>query len=126
VSTEQTLPSNVRATAPLMQVVRLAESGLEESVMLAFVTNSETEFSLGSEEIIYLTDIGVPATVISAMIQHAQAMNDSPSGLALDDTVPSLAMKQSASSPYASSAYALVPPPPSFNSSVVTPVNYTE
>src|SRR5205814_3952510 len=38
----------------------------------------------------------------------------------------SLAMKQSASSPYVSSAYARVPPPPSFNSSVVTPVNYTE
>ena len=59
------------------EVARLAQSGLEENVMLAFVTNSASAFSLGSDQIIYLNDIGVPGNVVTAMIQHDQALRPS-------------------------------------------------
>lgn len=72
---EKTTPANVRLSAPAMEIVKLANSGVEEGVMLSYVTNSTSTFNLGANEIIYLNDIGVPGTVVSAMIQHDQALN---------------------------------------------------
>lgn len=46
--------------------------------MLAFVTNSTSPFNLGAEEIVYLNDIGVPASVVTAMIQHDQTLKGLP------------------------------------------------
>src|SRR6267154_655562 len=54
VSNEKPLPPNVRATGAVADVIRLADSGVDQSVMLAFVTNSTGTFNLGAEEIIYL------------------------------------------------------------------------
>lgn len=69
VSAEKPLPASIKPSPALAEVIKLAESGLEENVMLAYVSNSPSAFGLGSEEIIFLTDIGVPGSVISAMIQ---------------------------------------------------------
>src|SRR2546427_5732710 len=57
-SRENPLPPNVRSTGPLPELIKLAESGVEEAVLMAFVTNSASTFNLSSEEIIYLNDIG--------------------------------------------------------------------
>ena len=76
ISTAKPLPPGVRPTAPVAEVIRLADSGVEESVMLAFVTNSTSTFNLGAEEIIYLNDIGVPSAVVTAMIQRDQALRE--------------------------------------------------
>ena len=76
ISTAKPLPPGVRPTAPVAEVLRLADSGVEESVMLAFVTNSTSTFNLGAEEIIYLTDLGVPSAVVTAMIQRDQALRE--------------------------------------------------
>ena len=62
---------------PWAEVLKLADSGVEESVMLAFVTNSASTFNLSAEEIIYLNDIGVPSAVVTAMIQRDQALKAS-------------------------------------------------
>jgi hypothetical protein len=64
-------------TPSAAEVAKLAQSGLEENVMLAFVTNSASAFNLGSDQIIYLNDIGVPGNVVTAMIQHDQTLNTS-------------------------------------------------
>jgi hypothetical protein len=61
-------------TPSAAEVARLAQSGLEENVMLAFVTNSASAFNLGSDQIIYLNDIGVPGNVVTSMIQHDQVL----------------------------------------------------
>ena len=76
ISTAKPLPPGVKLTAPAAEVLRLANSGVEESVMFAFVTNSTSTFNLGAEEIIYLTDLGVPSAVITAMIQRDQALKE--------------------------------------------------
>src|SRR6478752_1499181 len=61
VSVEKPLPHNINPRGPLAEIVKLVNSGVNESVLLAFVTNSVHTLDLGAEDIIYLNDIGVPA-----------------------------------------------------------------
>jgi hypothetical protein len=49
---------------------------VEESVLLAFVTNSTSIFSLNPDEIIYLKNLGVSASVVSSIIQHDAVLRD--------------------------------------------------
>ncbi len=72
-SGEQPLPSDIRLSANAAQVVKLAQAGVDEPVMLSFVKNSAGAFNLGSEEIIYLKDVGVESSVITAMIERDRA-----------------------------------------------------
>src|SRR5262245_59306295 len=73
-SDEKPLPLNIQPNGPLAELIKLANSGLEESVLLAFVTNSTQTFNLSVEEIIYLKDIGVPGSVVTAMMQRDQEL----------------------------------------------------
>lgn len=88
-STEKTLPANINPSPALSEMIRFAESGVDESVMLAYVTNSANAFNLGADEIIYLNDIGVPSPVITAMLQHDVALKKttSTSGLATEISI---------------------------------------
>src|SRR5438445_7298891 len=88
ISTEKPIPSNIRPTESLAGMIRLANSGVDENVMLAYVTNSASTFSLGLEEIIYLNDIGVPALVVTAMLQHDHMMVESAVNAARPPLVP--------------------------------------
>jgi len=84
ISTGRTFPPNLKLTEPVLEVIRLAESGLDESVLMAFVTNSVSAFNLGAEEIIYLNDIGVPGLVVAAMIERDRTLKElAASGVAL-------------------------------------------
>ncbi len=75
---EPVLPPNILPATPLADVVKLAQSGVGEGVMLAFITNSTKPFTLSSEEIVYLNDIGVPDSVITTMMQHDQGLTPVP------------------------------------------------
>src|SRR5258707_6249947 len=57
ISAEKPLPSGIRPTSPDAEIIKLANSGVEEGVMMAYVTNSPSTFNLAAEEIIYLKDI---------------------------------------------------------------------
>src|SRR3974377_2128919 len=72
VSAEKPLPASVNLNGAVQEAVRLANSGVDDKVFLAFITNSPSTFNLGSEEIIYLNDVGVPGSVVTAMIQRDQ------------------------------------------------------
>src|SRR5204863_571521 len=56
----------------LSEVVKLVQAGVGESVLMAYVTNSATAFNVSSDDVIYLNDLGVPETVVTAMIQRDQ------------------------------------------------------
>src|SRR6266404_9993281 len=88
ISTEKPIPSNIRLTESLAGMIGLANSGVDEHVMLAYVTNSAGTFSLGPEEIIYLNDIGVPAPVVTAILQHDHMMVESAVNAARPPLVP--------------------------------------
>ena len=74
VSTDKPLPPTIRPSGPAAEVIKLANSGVAEGVLLAYVTNSIHTFNLSAEDIIYLNDIGVPGTVVTAMLQQDQAL----------------------------------------------------
>src|SRR5262245_15996306 len=58
VSTEIEVPANLKPSPATAEIIKLANAGVEESVMLSFITNSVGTFNLRAEEIIYLNDIG--------------------------------------------------------------------
>ena len=82
VVSEMKPPANLKLSATANEVVKLAQAGLDEGVMLAFVTNSTWGFKLSSDDIIYLNDIGVPGVVVTAMLQRDEALRVSTDALA--------------------------------------------
>ena len=52
------------------EVVKLAQSGVDESVVLAYVKNSPQAFNPGADEIIRLRDAGISSQVLTAMLQR--------------------------------------------------------
>ena len=59
---------------PAAQVLKMYESGVSEEVITSYANASSQPFNLTADHIIYFTDIGLPETVITGMIQHDQAL----------------------------------------------------
>ncbi len=74
--TELKPPANVRMSPVLSEVVKLLQSGVEQPVLFAYITNTTGYFALGAEEIVYLNDLGVEGEVLTAMMQHDQALRE--------------------------------------------------
>jgi len=53
----------------VVEVAKLAQAGVAEPVMLLFVEHSDLSFEADAEDILYLNDLGVPSTVVAAMLQ---------------------------------------------------------
>lgn len=49
--------------------MKLTQAGVAQGVVEAFIDNAGV-FALGAEQIIYLTDLGVPQNIIQRMLQH--------------------------------------------------------
>jgi hypothetical protein len=59
------------ALAPeVKQVVKLAESGLGEEIILAYIAKQPAIFNLRIDDIIYLRKIGISEAIAGAMIRH--------------------------------------------------------
>ncbi|TAL05152.1 MAG: hypothetical protein EPO07_03995, partial [Verrucomicrobia bacterium] len=71
---ERPLPSNVQPGTPLAEVVKLAQAGVDEEVILTFVSNSGSAFGVGADEILYLNDLGMPKPVITAMMERDKVL----------------------------------------------------
>lgn len=132
VATEKSIPANIHPSATANEVIRLANSGVDENVMLAYVTNSASTFNLNAEEIIYLKDIGVPNSVVTAMIQRDQDLKQNAAAAAPQVAtapvpVPAPAPAAPAPAPtevapQATSGYAPEAPPPPV--AAATPVQF--
>jgi hypothetical protein len=70
--------TNVNVSPAVAEIVKLVQAGVDESVLLSFATNSGSIFDLNSDDIVYLNDIGVPGSVVTAMIQHDQVLKSNP------------------------------------------------
>jgi len=66
-------PSKIKLSPWATEIVKLAEARIGDDVMLSFIDNSGT-FNLGADQIVYLSDLGVPSQIISAMLQHDQEL----------------------------------------------------
>jgi hypothetical protein len=96
VSAEVEVPANLKPSPATAEIIKLANAGVEENVMLSFVTNSLGTFNLRAEEIIYLNDIGVPTGVVTAMIQRDHLLQATSSNLTV---IPSEAQPSGANLP---------------------------
>jgi hypothetical protein len=57
-------------SADLAEVVKLVNSGVDDSVVLAFIQNSSAAYHPNADEIIKLRDLGVSSPVISALLNR--------------------------------------------------------
>jgi hypothetical protein len=69
-----TPPPDIFPTSPLAQVVRLTQAGVDPGVIMTYITNSGSTFNLDSEKIIYISDVGVPGEMVTAMMQRDQQL----------------------------------------------------
>lgn len=76
ISTEKPLPPDIDPNSPLAEVLKLADSGVEESVLLAYVSGATAEFELDPDAIIFLNDIGIPPQVVAGMIEHDRILRE--------------------------------------------------
>ena len=64
-------PPRMRLSPWTSEIVKLAESGIENGVILSFIENAGT-FNLGADQIVYLNDLGLSGEIIAAMLRHDQ------------------------------------------------------
>jgi len=65
----KSVPPGAYVSPWLMDVIRLAQSRIDDSIILTFIDSAGT-FNLDPDQIIYLRDLGVSAEVITTLIQH--------------------------------------------------------
>jgi len=100
-------PEDVKASPALAEVIKLAHAGVSEEVMLSYIANSPNRFSISSDQIVYLNDLGVSTTVITSLIQHQGSPEAAPGKSA---PPPSLAPNLVLTTP-AKNVYPGSPPP---------------
>ncbi len=64
------VPTPVDLSGPVVDLVKLAESGVGDEVVLAYIRNSQAVFNLSADHVVYLKDLGLSPEVISAMLSH--------------------------------------------------------
>lgn len=71
-----TTPADI--SPAVAEVIKLAESGVGDDVVLAYVHNSQASFNLSAENVLYLRDVGISSPVITAMLNHDTAPSTLP------------------------------------------------
>lgn len=67
---EPSVPSNLKVSPAMAEVLKLVQAGVGDAVLMAYITNSTDIFSVDSDTIVYLNDLGVGNHVLTALIQH--------------------------------------------------------
>jgi hypothetical protein len=65
----QGLPPGAYVSPWLMDVIKLAQARINETILLAFIDSAGT-FNIDADQIIYLRDLGVSGEVITTMLEH--------------------------------------------------------
>jgi hypothetical protein len=75
---DKSLSSNTPLSPGSQEIQSLTQAGLDERVILVYITNFTGIFGLDPDSIIYLKDLGVSAPVINAMILHDRGRISNP------------------------------------------------
>jgi hypothetical protein len=70
------VPANISPAAA--EIIKLAEAGTGDDVLLAYIQNSASPFGLTTDQILYLRDVGLSSPVIAAMLSHDGARTVQP------------------------------------------------
>src|SRR5439155_6845430 len=71
-------PAPTAVSPAVAEVIRLAESGVAEDVVMAYVQNSPAGFNLSADQILYVRDLGLSSRVITAMLNRDAALRSQP------------------------------------------------
>jgi hypothetical protein len=66
------------------EVVKLAESGSSDDVLIAYIGNSKSTYNLSADAVIYLKDVGLSGPVVTAMLTHDSAVQGSAAAFTYD------------------------------------------
>lgn len=84
VSTEITLPikppKGIKAAT--REVAKLLQGGVEEGVIKAYIENSPYEYKLSPEDVVYLSDLGLSAELLTAMLKKGETLEAKAAALA--------------------------------------------
>jgi len=69
-------PAPFKTSPGVGEVVKMAESGVGDTVIKAYVENSPIAYALSADEILYLTDLGISEPILDAMIRHGNLLRD--------------------------------------------------
>src|SRR3989441_3215331 len=119
----QPVPEIVTAPAKLSpgveEIVQLAQAGVGDDVLLAYIENSPTSYKLEVDEILYLHDLGISAEVIAGLVRHGQSSPEPAPTLAGAPSQPSTPAENvntnppppaAEAEPSNANAYAVTPP----------------
>lgn len=70
---EKLLAGEIKLSPGLQEVIDMAERGVGDDILIAYIENSPFNYRLTAEEILYLTDLGFSEAVIAALIKHGKA-----------------------------------------------------
>ena len=71
-------PAPSKLSAGVDEIVRLAQSGVGDEVLQAYIENSTVAYQLSVDEILYLHDLGLSAQTIAAIVEHGQLLQHQP------------------------------------------------
>lgn len=130
-ATTEPLPKIATAPAKLSpgvdEIVRLAQAGVGDDVLQAYIENSSVAYKLSVDEILYLHDLGLSAEMISTIVRHNQSLAAQPTpptatpppdtnAVALPPaTEPPPTAPPADTNPVAADGTAVVTPPPQVN-----------
>src|SRR5262245_31412497 len=112
-SMNSTVPKVSTAVA---DVIKMAEAGTSEDVLLAYIQNSAASFDLSADQILYLRDIGVSSDTVSAMLTHDTALKSQDQAVA-QPTQSATPAVVSQAEPAEAPAPTVAQPPPVYVSS---------
>ena len=84
-------PADILPGSPAAEVLRLVQSGVDASIVKNFIANTSGHFALTAQQIVALTDAGVPSEIINLMMAHDQAAAPLPVAMAPSSAIPSAA-----------------------------------
>jgi hypothetical protein len=104
----------VTLSPPAAEVVKLAQSGTSDDVLLAYIQNSSSTFSLSADQILYLKDVGVSSAAISSMLNRDAALRNQPQQYSYEQKnyPPTSAPAPEPPAPEAAAPVATEAPPP--------------
>lgn len=105
-------PAETRISPAAAEIVKMAQAGVNEDVMLSYIENTQQPFNLTSDGVVYLNDLGITASVITGMIKRDGQLNPASTNLAVTPEAPSITQTQIVSNVPATTVLPAQPAPP--------------
>src|SRR5947209_4542623 len=67
-------PAKIALPPQLAEIVRLAESGLSDEVLIAYIDKSDAVYPISADEVLYLRDLGISSSVLAVLLEHRAAV----------------------------------------------------